>query len=44
MANNFNALANVDDETCRYGICPDFNGDGQIDLNDLLNLLLGIGN
>jgi hypothetical protein len=32
------------DASCRYGICPDFDGNGEVNLLDLLALLLGIGN
>ena len=27
---NYDRLANVDDNTCRYDVCPDFNGDGEV--------------
>ncbi|MGB1075079.1 MAG: hypothetical protein ACPGYK_02745, partial [Flavobacteriales bacterium] len=42
-AYNFNALANLDDSSCNYSICPDFNGDGQVQAQDLLNFLLAWG-
>ena len=38
---NFNPLANIDDSSCRYEVCPDFNGDGDVNLSDLLDLLVG---
>jgi hypothetical protein len=43
MAYNYNALANLDDSSCTYTICPDFNGDGQVQAQDLLNFLLAWG-
>ena len=38
---NFNPIANIDDGSCRFDVCPDFNGDGNINLGDLLDLLVG---
>ncbi len=37
---NYDALANVDDNSCVYNACPDFNGDGLIQVIDLMDLLL----
>ena len=37
---NFDNLANVDDGTCSYQPCPDFNGDGLVQVVDLMNFLL----
>ena len=37
---NFDGLANVDDGTCSYQPCPDFNGDGLVQVEDLMNFLL----
>jgi len=42
-AYNYNAIANLDDSSCNYNICPDFNGDGQVQAQDLLNFLLAWG-
>ena len=41
---NYDRLANVDDNTCRYDVCPDFNGDGEVKVNDLMDFLLLWGN
>ncbi|MGB1100603.1 MAG: hypothetical protein ACPGYS_06815, partial [Flavobacteriales bacterium] len=38
---NFNPLANIEDGSCRFDVCPDFDGDGNINLGDLLDLLVG---
>jgi len=38
---NFNPIANIDDGSCRFDVCPDFDGDGNINLGDLLDLLVG---
>ncbi|MBT6175290.1 MAG: hypothetical protein HOH96_07005, partial [Flavobacteriales bacterium] len=37
---NFNSIANIDDGTCKYSPCPDLNGDGLIQIQDLINFLL----
>ena len=37
---NFDPLANVDNGTCSYQPCPDFNGDGLVQIVDLMDLLL----
>ena len=37
---NYDALANVDDGTCSFLPCPDFNGDGIVQITDLMDLLL----
>ena len=42
-AYNYNNLATMDDSTCRYSLCPDFNGDGQVQASDLLDFLLAWG-
>jgi hypothetical protein len=42
-AYNFNHLATLDDSSCRYNICPDFNGDGQVQTQDLLDFLIAWG-
>ena len=31
---NFNSLATLDDASCSYHVCPDFNGDGQVQAED----------
>ena len=36
-----NPLANIEDGSCRFDVCPDFDGNGNINLGDLLNLLVG---
>ena len=41
---NFDRLASVDDNTCRYEVCPDFNGDGEVQIADLMDFLLLWGN
>jgi hypothetical protein len=41
---NFNEISNVDDGTCKYTACPDLNGDGLIQVQDLINFLLVWGN
>jgi hypothetical protein len=40
---NFNPISNVEDGTCKYTPCPDFNGDGHIQVQDLLDFLLAWG-
>ena len=40
---NFNALATLDDSSCSYNVCPDFNGDGQVQAQDLLDFLIAWG-
>ena len=42
-AYNFNHLATMDDSSCTYNICPDFNGDGQVQTQDLLDFLIAWG-
>ena len=37
---NFDPLANIDDNTCLYQACPDFNGDGLVQVIDLMDILL----
>ena len=37
---NFNSIANIDDGTCKYSPCPDLNGDGLIQVQDLIDFLL----
>ena len=37
---NFDPLANVDNGTCSFQPCPDFNGDGLVQITDLMDLLL----
>ena len=37
---NFNSIANIDDGTCKYLPCPDLNGDGLIQVQDLIDFLL----
>ena len=36
---NFDPMANVDDGGCRHLACPDLNGDGLVQANDLLDFL-----
>jgi len=33
-------LANIDNNSCLYQACPDFNGDGLVQVIDLMDLLL----
>ena len=40
---NYNNLATLDDSSCRYNVCPDFNGDGQVQTQDLLDFLVAWG-
>ena len=40
---NYNNLATLDDSSCRYNVCPDFNGDGQVQTQDLLDFLIAWG-
>jgi hypothetical protein len=40
QALNYDALANIDDNSCLYQACPDFNGDGLVQVIDLMDLLL----
>ena len=42
-AYNYNHLATMDDSSCTYNICPDFNGDGQVQTGDLLDFLIAWG-
>ena len=42
-AYNYNHLATLDDSSCSYNICPDFNGDGQVQTQDLLDFLIAWG-
>jgi hypothetical protein len=37
---NFDPLANIDNGTCSYLPCPDFNGDGVVQVIDLMDFLL----
>ena len=37
---NYDALANIDNGTCSFQPCPDFNGDGLVQILDLMDLLL----
>jgi hypothetical protein len=37
---NYDAIATVDNGTCTYTPCPDFNGDGLVQIVDLMNFLL----
>ena len=41
---NYDRLATVDDNSCRYDVCPDFNEDGQVKIGDLMDFLLLWGN
>ena len=36
---NYDPTANVDDGGCRHAACPDLNGDGLVQANDLLDFL-----
>ena len=36
---NYDPVANVDDGGCRHAACPDLNGDGLVQANDLLDFL-----
>ena len=40
---NYNSIANLDDDSCNYQVCPDFNGDGEVQAQDLLDFLLAWG-
>ena len=40
---NYNSISNVDDGTCKFTACPDLNGDGLIQLTDLLDFLMAWG-
>jgi len=40
VALNYNHLANTEDSSCTYQVCPDFNGDGYVQAIDLLDFLL----
>jgi hypothetical protein len=40
LALNFDPLANIDNNSCIYQACPDFNGDGLVQVIDLMDLLL----
>ena len=40
---NYNSISNVDDGTCKYTPCPDLNGDGLVQLHDLLDFLMAWG-
>ena len=40
QALNYNSLATLDDASCSYHVCPDFNGDGQVQAEDLLDFLV----
>ena len=37
---NYDVIATVDNGTCTYTPCPDFNGDGLVQIVDLMNFLL----
>jgi hypothetical protein len=37
---NYDTIATVDNGTCTYTPCPDFNGDGLVQIVDLMNFLL----
>ena len=37
---NFDPLANIDNGTCSYQPGPDFNGDGLVQILDLMDFLL----
>jgi len=37
---NYNDLANIENNSCIYQACPDFNGDGLVQVIDLMDLLL----
>ena len=37
---NYDPLANIDNGTCSFQPCPDFNGDGLVQILDLMDLLL----
>ena len=43
MPDNYNDLATLDDSSCTYSACPDFNGDGQVQTSDLLDFLIAWG-
>ena len=36
---NFNVHANVEDRSCSYTMCPDFNNDGLVQITDLMDFL-----
>ena len=41
---NFDRLATVDNGSCNYSVCPDFNGDGEVQISDLMDFLIQWGN
>ncbi|MAU75852.1 MAG: hypothetical protein CL831_03135, partial [Crocinitomicaceae bacterium] len=41
---NFDRLAIVDNGSCNYSVCPDFNGDGEVQISDLMDFLIQWGN
>jgi hypothetical protein len=41
---NFEELATVDDGACNYEVCPDFDGNGEVQISDLMDFLLLWGN
>jgi hypothetical protein len=43
-AYNFDRLATVDNGSCNYSVCPDFNGDGEVQISDLMDFLIQWGN
>ena len=43
-AYNFDRLATVDNGACNYSVCPDFNGDGEVQISDLMDFLIQWGN
>jgi hypothetical protein len=38
-ATNYNVHANIEDGSCRYIQCPDFNRDGLVQISDLMDFL-----
>jgi hypothetical protein len=38
-ATNYNVHANIEDGSCRYVQCPDFNRDGLVQISDLMDFL-----
>ena len=41
---NFDRLATVENGSCNYSVCPDFNGDGEVQFSDLMDFLIQWGN
>jgi hypothetical protein len=44
IAYNYDRLASYDNGACNYSVCPDFNGDGEVQISDLMDFLIQWGN